>query len=59
MSVRLFLLGALIGAAVAIGIESFRLVTSAPGFSAVGAAPLGTVLLLVAGWAAVAAGLLQ
>ena len=59
MAVRLFLLGALIGAAVAIGIESFRLVTSAPGFSAVGAAPFGAVVLLVAGWAAVAAGLLQ
>ena len=59
MAVRLVLLGALIGAAAAVGIESLLLVTSAPTFSAAGAAPFGPILLPVAGWAAVAAGLIQ
>jgi signal transduction histidine kinase len=59
MPARGVLVGAVMGAATGIGIESFRLVTAAPAFSAAGAAPLGPVVLLVAGWAAVAAGLLQ
>jgi signal transduction histidine kinase len=57
MAIRPAPVGALIGAAaIAVGLESFFVVRSAPAFSAAGAAPFGPVLLLVAGWAAVAVG---
>jgi signal transduction histidine kinase len=57
MAIRPALVGALIGAAaIAVGLESFFVVRSAPAFSAAGTAPFGPVMLLVAGWAAVAAG---
>ena len=49
--------GAVVGAAVAAGIKSFLVIKSGPGFSAAGAAPFGSVLLLAAGWAAVTAAL--
>jgi signal transduction histidine kinase len=57
MAIRPALVGALIGAAaIAVGLESSFVVRSAPAFSAAGAAPFGPVMLLVAGWAAVAVG---
>jgi signal transduction histidine kinase len=58
MAIRPALVGALIGAAaLAAGLQSFLVVRSAPAFSTAGAAPFGPVMLLVAGWAAVASGI--
>lgn len=56
MTLRQLAVAGLVGAAAAVGIESFLLVRSAPAFSAAGAAPFGPVLLLLAGWVTVAAG---
>jgi signal transduction histidine kinase len=57
MAVRPILVGAVAGAAGAVGVESLVVVRAGPAFSAAGTAPFGPVMLLVAGWAAVAAGL--
>lgn len=57
MAIRPVVVGAFIGgAAIPVGLESFLVVRSAPAFSAAGAAPFGPIMLLVAGWAAAAAG---
>lgn len=57
MAVRPNVVSVIAGVAVAVGVESLFVVRAGPAFSPAGTAPFGVVILLVAGWGAVAAGI--